>query len=515
MKIINSEGWKHSRHHQRHRLSAKSRQAGAGQRIRKTNRPDGLSTLRPDRGEDPDRGRENTIERHARVTRENIKFMKLFFNFIVRCSKFPIMTKRKSIFLLLLWFFFFHVLSQEVSVYDLLKEIPGAEVKKITPDSLYKAAWEVMISQPLDHKHKRKGHFKQRIWVSYLDSLQPVVFVTEGYSAGRNYVSELARLTHANQIIVEHRYFGKSVPDKLDWRYLTIQQAAADHHYIYTLFKKVWPGKWISTGISKGGQTTMYFKYFYPEDADICVPYVGPLNFAVVEPRIFTFLDTVGSDSCRARIHSYQMRMLKERKKIFPLFEKYAEEMGYTWKRVGGDSAAYEYSVLEFPFAFWQWGLKCRDIPVADTSSKALFDFFKKAKIFDYFSDFGIGYFEPFFYQAMTQLGYYGYRPSRYQGEIRHVRDTTFRFAAPRHVRLKYDNRIMPEIDAFLQDQGDHFIYIYGGTDTWSATAVRLHGKANALQIFKPQGSHFTRIGNLPETQKKAVIDSLEKWLKE
>jgi len=213
--------------------------------------------------------------------------------------------------------------ARQVPVYDLLRQIPGAEVREITPDSMFRSAWEVMIPQPVDHKHKWKGSFKQRIWVSYRDSLSPVVMITEGYSAGRNYVSELARLTGANQIIVEHRYFGRSVPDTLDWRYLTIQQAAADHHHIFELFKKAWPGKWISTGVSKGGQTTMYYKFFYPEDVDICVPYVGPLNFAVVDPRIFTFLDTVGSDACRQRIRRFQMRLLRERKTIFPKSSQY------------------------------------------------------------------------------------------------------------------------------------------------------------------------------------------------
>ncbi len=403
--------------------------------------------------------------------------------------------------------------ARQMSVYDLLRQIPGAEVREIAPDSMFRSAWEVMIPQPVDHKHKWKGSFKQRIWVSYRDSLSPVVMITEGYSAGRNYVSELARLTGANQIIVEHRYFGKSVPDTLDWRYLTIQQAAADHHHIFELFKKAWSGKWISTGVSKGGQTTMYYKFFYPEDVDICVPYVGPLNFAVVDPRIFTFLDTVGSDACRQRIRSFQMRLLRERKTIFPLFEEHSREMGYSWQRCGGDSAAWEYAVMELPFAFWQWGLKCEEIPGADAPAEEMFAFMKKANIFNYFSDAGIRYFEPFFYQAMTQLGYYGYRPSLYGGQIRHVKDTTFRFAAPPHIRLKYDGGIMHEVDRFLQERGDHFIYIYGGTDTWSATAVRLHGRAGALEIFKPGGSHGTRIHNLPAGQREQVVRQLQEWL--
>jgi hypothetical protein len=112
-----------------------------------------------------------------------------------------------------------------------------------------------------------------------------------------------------------------------------------------------------------------------------------------------------------------------------------------------------------------------RQIPGAEAATEEMFTFMKNANIFNYFSDDGIRYFEPFFYQAMTQPGYYGYRPSLYRGQIRHVKDTTFRFAAPQHMLLKYDDKIMHEVDRFLQEKGDRFIFIYGGTDTWSATA--------------------------------------------
>jgi len=404
-------------------------------------------------------------------------------------------------------------MQKPVSVYKLISDIPGAEITRIKADSMYAAAWEIRIPQPLDHRHPEKGQFMQRIWLSHVDSLRPVVFITEGYAAKRNYVSELSRLLDANQIIVEHRYFGESVPDSMNWSYLTIEQAAADHHRIVRLFKKAYPGKWISTGISKGGQTTMYFRYFYPRDVDICIPYVGPLNFSPVDPRIFTFLDTVGTPECRQKIYNFQKRLLEERDSIFPLFEKYSKDKKYTFRRAGGDSAAYEYSVLEYPFAFWQWGMKCGDIPGIDKDADSVFQYFSKARIFNYFSDEGIKMFEPFYYQAMTQIGYYGYMPSQFPGEIRNITDSTFRFAAPQNVKLGYDSLIMRKVNAFLQNRGNHFLYIYGGTDTWSATAVHITGKADAIEIFKPGGPHFTRIRNLPEAQKNQVIQTLDKWL--
>jgi len=403
--------------------------------------------------------------------------------------------------------------AQQGAVSRLLERIPGAKVRQIRADTLFLKAWEVLLPQPVDHDHPGRGSFLQRLWVSYRDDRAPVVFVTEGYSAPANYVSELARITGANQIIVEHRYFGRSLPDTLDWHYLTIRQAAADHHRIYQLFHSVWKGKWISTGISKGGQTTMYYRYFYPEDADICVPYVGPLNHAAVDPRIFTFLDTVGSPECRKKIRTFQMEVLKRRKELFPFFQAWSKEKGYTWRRAGGDSAAYEYAVMEYPFSFWQWGMDCGKIPEKGQPAPTLFEYLAGTGTLEYFSDEGIRRYEAFYYQALSELGYYGYRSSLYAGEIRNVEDTTFLFAVPRGSHPHYDPAVMDRVEAFLQNRGDHFIYIYGGQDTWSATAVRLHGPARALEVFSPGGCHATRIRTLPPAMQQQVLDTLEQWL--
>ena len=78
--------------------------------------------------------------------------------------------------------------------------------------------------------------------------------------------------------------------------------AAADHHRIVEVLKLIYPGKWIGTGISKGGQTAMFHRYFYPEDVDISVPYVAPLNFSTEDQRFIHFLTLWVREDCRARI---------------------------------------------------------------------------------------------------------------------------------------------------------------------------------------------------------------------
>ena len=126
-------------------------------------------------------------------------------------------------------------------------------------------AYEIFLDQPLDHKDPFGSKFSQRIYLSHKDVSRPVVLVTEGYTAGHNFVKELHEILNANQIVVEHRYFGKSVPDSMDWHYLNIEQAARDHHRIVELFRKIYPGKWVNCGWSKGGQTAIFHRYFYPD----------------------------------------------------------------------------------------------------------------------------------------------------------------------------------------------------------------------------------------------------------
>jgi hypothetical protein len=149
--------------------------------------------------------------------------------------------KVKSLFLVfVLSVSAFALQAQQAGFEKFLSGKEGITIKETGPPNVrFAKGYEMFIVQPLDHKHPEKGTFKQRVWVSLRDTVEahPVVMVTEGYSANRNYESEPAFLLNANQIIVEHRYFSESAPDTLDWQYLTVEQAATDHHVIIELLK--------------------------------------------------------------------------------------------------------------------------------------------------------------------------------------------------------------------------------------------------------------------------------------
>ena len=180
------------------------------------------------------------------------------------------------------------VLEQKISAISAIKEIRPLETSE------FSEKYVTYFTQPLDHRHPEKGSFHQRVIVSHVGFDRPTVIVTEGYGAAyalrSQYREELSKLLNANMIFVEYRYFLESTPEPKDWQYLTAENSADDLHAITTAFKNIYPGKWIATGISKGGQTTLLYRTFYPDDVDISVPYVAPLCHGVEDGRHEPFL---------------------------------------------------------------------------------------------------------------------------------------------------------------------------------------------------------------------------------
>ncbi len=55
--------------------------------------------------------------------------------------------------------------------------------------------------------------------------------------------------------------------------------------------------------------------------------------------------------------------------------------------------------------------------------------------------------------------------------------------------------------------------YIYGENDTWSATAVNIGDRTNAVKMVKEGGSHRTRISSFDGDEKEKIYSTLENWL--
>ena len=385
-------------------------------------------------------------------------------------------------------------------------------------DTFFTEKYVLQVEQLVDHKKPDGPTFKQRVILSHLDFDAPMVFITEGYAANYalnpRYINELSSFLSTNQVCVEHRYFGTSIPEPLDWNYLTIANAAADHHHVVEILKNIYSESWINTGISKGGQTTIYHRYFYPDDVDISIPYVAPLNFSKEDRRVYHFLDTVATKECRENVFEFQAELLSNKIRYLPEFVKLAEKDSLTYRM--DIEKVFELIVFEYSFAFFQWGqFDCESIPEVGTNDSLIVDHLNRVAGIDWVSDQGIESFQPFFYQAMREIGFYGYDIDPFKEWTSFAENPTFEFTLPEGVEVTYDPEPMRQVDHFIRHHAEYMLFIYGEWDPWSAPAVDLTRNTNSIKVIKAGGSHRTRIRNLPEKQKEFVLTTLKGWLEE
>ncbi|WP_409416444.1 S28 family serine protease [Flavobacterium sp. PS2] len=388
---------------------------------------------------------------------------------------------------------------------------PGVEITKMKDLEGFKESYQLVLNEPLDHKNPKKGTFKHYIYLSHIDFNSPMVIETEGYAA-RYTKTELSSLLNANQVIVEYRFYGKSRPNPIPWEYLTNDQAIADYHNIVTKLKQLYTGKWISTGISKGGETTLIYKSKYPKDIDVAVPYVAPLINTQEDPRIQQHLATVGTAECREKIVEFQRALLQNRTALLNEIKLYAAEKEMTFTEVSMDEAL-EYAALEFPFSFWQWGGKCEDIPSKNASSKELFDYMNKIVGISFYCDKTFDELLPSYYQHMSELGYYGFDFTPVKDLLTAVKSTSNSRFAPKDVQITYNPKYIKKVREYVENKGSKILYIYGGYDTWGACSPTPNPSLDALKMVNPGGSHATRIKNFPEQDQEKIMKTLEKWL--
>lgn len=177
-------------------------------------------------------------------------------------------------------------------IMEKLRTIPGISDIEVQTSSTNekKVGYFFNVEQQVDHNGPSMGTFNQRCYLEFAGFDRPVVLDTEGYYLSKNINEitdeDLTKYLQANFIIVEHRYFGTSLPEDIqdtNFTYFYADQAAADLHAIVTLLQKhLFPrtNKWVAMGVSKGGINATLYAYFSDQngwdDIDLFVPFCAP-----------------------------------------------------------------------------------------------------------------------------------------------------------------------------------------------------------------------------------------------
>lgn len=413
------------------------------------------------------------------------------------------------------------VAQTETDFSKLLKSLDGISDVQMLESPVFKEKYVMKIRQNVDGDNADKGTFGQRIFVCLRDINAPTVIVTEGYSASygtfSRYDIELGRLFGANIVLCEYRYFDQSVPEPCNWDYLTVANSLRDLHHVRQTLGQIFKGKWISTGSSKGGQTTMFYRAYYPDDVDASVSYVAPLNRSVEDGRHEKFLaKKAGTAEDRAIVLRAQQEMLKRRDTIIPLFKKFCDEHHYQFYLPIDE--IYDYMVLEYAFAHFQYGTKASEIPSVTGPDEPLFKHFVKVSGPDYFA-YPSRYL-PFDVQAARELGYYGYslkglkkwtKVKSTKGYLKKI------MLSPELRHYEFDPTLYKRTVKFLKKEDPTMIFIYGEADPWSASGVctwlNCKKKENMRVYVQPGGDHGASITDMPEPDKTDIMERLTKWL--
>ena len=403
----------------------------------------------------------------------------------------------------------------------LLEQLEGVSDVERLESTHNQEKYLVRVRQLVNPRDSSAGTFMQRVIVAHAGFDRPTVLVTEGYGAAYaldpRYQEELSELLDANMVFVEHRYFLESTPEPCNWDYLTAENSAYDLHHVNQTFRKLYPQKWISTGISKGGQTTCLYRAYFPDDVDFSVPYVAPLNRNVEDGRHETFLRKVGTREQRKAILSFQKEVLSRREEMLPLLEKYTTRKKMTFRIPLNE--VLDYCVLEYPFAFWQWGAQTWLIPSSEAETQVLFEHLVAISDPNYFADDPSPY-RSFFVQAARELGYYGYDTEPLQEflVIQSSKGYLNRIMLPHELinKITFSDALYQKVYQFLKDNDPKMIFIYGEIDPWTASRVPdFKGKKNEQIYIQPGGSHTARINNMPDKIKEKILKQIKEWLEE
>lgn len=373
------------------------------------------------------------------------------------------------------------------------------------------------FTQPVDHGDPSSPTFQQQVSLLHRSDVAPVPMVvfTTGYSDFyRDKSVELTELLHANQVSIEHRYYGSSRPADPDWTKLSVEQMAADEHVIISALRTIYGGAFLSAGASKGGTTAVALHSLYPDDVDGTVAYVAPLTFGAPDTRYPAFFDTVGPAICRDAVRAAAIEMLANRRAAIEARAAAQAEHSYTRVSL---PAAVEAAIVALEWSFWQYSGAdaCHDVPLAAASDDDLFHFLDTTSPIHENSDAALVDMEAYYYETYAQIGY----PDDTIASLtpyRQFDDEAYDGRLPT-AEPTYNARAMDALLDYVTDRdltyhARRFLYIYGEWDPWTAGKFITGDATETATFFESRGTHAAQIVGLSRADRDAALAMLKDW---
>lgn len=410
-----------------------------------------------------------------------------------------------------------------------LQKLFGVENVTRIDSTAFKQYYKINITQSIDHKDSTKGTFLNRILLGFNSLSVPIVMESAAYGITRkyqdtNYKTELTELLNTNQLIVEHRYFGTSIPDSTTFKYLTYQQVSDDFHHIRQKLNAIFPSKWITTGWSKGGDAVFAYKFYYPNDVDATVAYGISLTMEKEDKRFEEFMEEKRKSADGEKLYEDQIYLLKNKVRLMPAFidfvqdiKKYmqADFVDYDWETM------YDYGVLNLQNNFWQrYGDYEKFEKEAQLNYEALLDTGyepktskdnDKDKLLYLLDAVYSKKMKAHYFQAFSQGGYYGYDEKPFSKYLKQKDYPLDYFAGQKTI---FDNSFRVAQKKFAETDMQRVMFILADTDPWSIICpIPMPSEKDNVKLILKDSNHSVKLLDFDEETRKQAIQKLKTWI--
>lgn len=403
-----------------------------------------------------------------------------------------------------------------------IKENPdkGAMEKKKKGELDYLSQYSMFIEQPVNHNQPDADKFKQKVCIMFRGFDRPTILVTEGYIWEQfRDAEDIGINLNANMVHVEHRNFGESFnQDRGKWEFETSAQASADLHAVYLALKPIFKGRWMSTGTSKNGETSIDYAYYYPGDMDLAAAFCSPFNLSLDDKRYGEYLFNEVSTKELRDIMKESIRIaLKDGEE--GLYKKACEE--FKKKELPVPSfTEYVYNTFETFFLLFQYTLPSKQKKAIESIIKT--ESSLVAAICDNIADLRNKDFYTYFVDCAKEQGFpnagYDYFADLLEGTSFKAEDVlpSVLHSEDRWLVKYYDNSVRTDMTkTFFVNSTVPLLFYYSQDDPWSAGKPEKIGP-NARMIINPIGVHSAKINDpayCPADVKQEVMDYIRTYI--
>lgn len=471
--------------------------------------------------------------------------------------------KSKIALSIIISLFFFSNADAE-SLREKLLEIDGVISVDVVEQktNVFAEKYILTLSQPLDWSNPDSAMFPQRIEIGYQSDTSPNVFYVPGYllndgSFPNDDRHEIVKMYNANMIKPEYRFYGKSIPEGLSndstdlWQHLTDENASHDFHRIISELKDILSGRWVFAGASKGGQSTMIFASYYPDDADIYVASVAPFGDETDGKFTRYLYEEIGDEKYgteqaakyRAELLEFQVEAVKNREYLQNYYWNVVASEDFKMRPYVTKGILFDMMLLEFAVQVWQYDQKFdelekvlamprEDDPSTEINEKqefldAVIQQFKAANVTPYI--WSVDYLLPYYIQAAKENGEHDYYFSHLRNALASEgsgaalsvtpdmeKDILFRmmFTDEQFSAFKFSADTRNRVYDFLRTTDRRVLILYSKSDPWYALRVpEFDGNTNVHYFADAGQSHILRIENLPNDMFYETVALLDEAL--